>query len=373
MAATFSDFGRPEVDGQAVNRYFVPMLLRNVVQGLQQVDGRGVTEEFTQDVEALELRIVRQKPIQGKVRSLAGQTNNNLINNGTAETHQSAYYGLKITEVYDLPFDIFQLGQDMFKVDLLDSALYNMSQYLKKNLNASTMATQIAAALNLARSQTAGSANKTHFVNSSLTDDTGANLNSLLSAFAILDNGDTDHDQDTFDYLGRCALVRSEFKRSLPKGVVGILNIGNYRAQNMLKYGGADPDTRPNNVSDGLFGDIDSTPHYMTSAPIWNLAASYIAYETSGLPVGANVLDDVHALITHAKGTLRGLAFARSTKIVDTQPGQGRRIQPLYRWGHEVIFDKSIVLLGNKAALVTLVDTTLTDDVVAVGPGSHAS
>ena len=420
MAGSFSDFGTPSIDGQAVNRVMPMMVLRNAVQGMQQVSGRGVTEEFTTDTEASEIRVIRQKPITSQVRSIGSTTNGGFFNSDSPEESASDFYGLRILTAYDTNFDIAEVAENMFKPSILDATVINMAQFIAKQVNASTMAEQLVKALNLAKGQVAGEANKTNIVelDSALTD--GSVLDSLLDGYSVLDDGDSDNGIDTFTYEGRCVLARTAVKRALPKGIAGLLNVGNFKAQNMLKVGGADPETTPNNLTDGFFGEIDSTPHYMTSSPVWLEAEKYIVDGTTGLPastttgsfitgmtyvisvvgdtnfvaIGASAdavgvrftatgagdgttgkatitLAQVNGMLTHKIGTLRGMAFAKAMKVIDNPRGQGKRLQPLYRWGHETIFPKSVVLYGDATVLAGVADG-LANDLAVLPPGSQA-
>ncbi len=422
MAGSFSDFGTPAIDGQAVNRVMPMMVLRNAVQGMQQVDGRGVTEEFSTDVEAAEIRVIRQKPLTGETRGIGlTATNGGFFNSEDAEESVSDFYGVKILTVYDKNIDISELSESMFKPSILDGHVVNLAQKIAKSVNASTMAEQIVKAINLAKSQTAGEAFKTNIVELDSATTDGSILNSLSDGYGVLDDGDITNGIDSFDYEGRVVLVKTAVKRGLPKGVAGTLNIGNFKAQNMLKVGGADPETTPNNLSDGFFGEIDSTPHYMTSAPIWSEVEKYIvdsvtkvnfrapvtagsfvvgrAYviltveNTDFVAIGASsdtvgvtfiatgvgagtgtatpTLSIINGMLTHKIGTLRAMAFSKSMKIIDNPRGQGKRIQPLYRWGHETIYPKSVVLFGDATALTAMADD-LTNDLTVIPFGSQA-
>jgi hypothetical protein len=376
MPGVFSNFGAPAIDDQAVNRVMAMEILRNTVQRAQQVNGKGVTERFSTDVEAFEIRVIRQKPITSDVRNIGGVNgvttdNTAFFNADTNEEATSAFYGVRLNFIYDAGYDVSTTSESMFKPSILDDAVFRMGQHLSKNLNASTMAEQLAKALNLAQSQTDGAVNKTNVKDLDITAVDGSILNSMLDAYAVLDDGDVDNGQDTFDYEGRIALVRPALKRGLAKGVQGTLQVGNYLAQKMLSVGGVDPETTPNNILDGYFGDIDSTQHLMTATAVWTLAEKYLIDSVTGVPVAAGTLDDIQGMLTHRDGTLRALAFSKGIKVIDNPRGQGKRLQPLYRWGHETIFPKSIVLVGDATAIATLVDTTLVNPVVSVAPGSQ--
>ena len=54
-----SNFNNPVVDGIAAGRKLAPVIMRNVVQRVQLYDGKGVTEEFSDNPLYYEIRIVR--------------------------------------------------------------------------------------------------------------------------------------------------------------------------------------------------------------------------------------------------------------------------------------------------------------------------
>ena len=77
-------------------------------------------------------------------------------------------------------------------------------------------------------------------------------------------------------------------------------------------------------------------PVYVASQAVWTLAERYL-----GLTPGR--LDGVQMLVVSAIGTLRALAFNSAMKVIDSPDGQGRRLQPKYRFGTECIDALSVV------------------------------
>ena len=96
----------------------------------------------------------------------------------------------------------------------------------------------------------------------------------------------------------------------------------------MLRKGGLDVDTNPDVSATGYLGEVDGMPVYMASKAVWALAEKYM-----GLSAGA--LNDVEMLVVSGVGTGRALAFNSAIKMIDSPNGQGRRIQPKYRFGAE--------------------------------------
>jgi hypothetical protein len=97
----------------------------------------------------------------------------------------------------------------------------------------------------------------------------------------------------------------------------------------------------------------------MTSKSIWAKAEQYM-----GLTKGA--LDNVEMLVVSGVGTGRALAFNSAIKIIDSPKGQGRRIQPKYRFGAECWDALSVVPCVNSSF-------TAPEGVITIkAPGSRA-
>ena len=340
MATAGTTFANPTVDGIAAGRKLAPMIMTNIVQQIQLRNGRGVTGKYSDDPLYYEIRIVRIKPLTQEARTLSGSTNIGAFNSDDPEQPTTEQYGLTIDHIIDLPIDIAQSSMDMIPLDLLNGTVKVLQQKVAKNVNASTLATQLASALNYEQAGTT-----THTVDITLgTDEV---LDKFMDMSVILDNGDEDNGVDTFPLDSRAIQIRPKIKNYMMKSGKAVFDLNNWTGQHMLKLGQVDYETVPNNKVDGYLGEINQTAFYMTPDPIWTLAEKYL-----GLSAGD--LQYVYGVLSAAEGTGRGIAFTRNIVIDQSPKGQGVRIFPLYRWGIETWFEKSIVLLVDESNFASL-------------------
>jgi len=334
-----SQFTAPSIDGQAVKRVLATAIMENYVQDVIMRDGCGVTEKFTTDTDAFEVRVVRENPLTQNARNLGATINGGYFNGTGYEQPASTEYGLRLDYVIDQNVDIPANMQDMFPLDVVSATTRNLGQLVSRNVNASTLATQIASNLNHnAQLQEDGTAPTWQAVTLGTTD----LAQSFLQASATLDNGDEDNGVDIFPVDQRVAMWRPTIRPYLLKTGSIIVGGSNF-AQVMLASGKVDPSSgKPREYLGGYFGDIDRTPQHIASNAIWKLAELYL-----GLSAGA--LDDVYGLLGASIGTGRGLAFNSTLKVIDSPVGQGMRMQPKYRWGVETWFSQSIVLFVKTA------------------------
>lgn len=352
-----SDFAAPTIDSIASGRLLAKALMRNVVQRIQLSNGKGVTEDFTDNVMADEVRIIRVKPLTQKGRTL-GATTNGLhydTNGATGEQPTTDHYGIRLRHKYDLPVSVPRSAMDMIPIDLLNGAREVIEQGLANAVNASTLATQLAAALNYEYNDGITPL-EDHKVE--VTLGTSSMPDAIVDMNAILDEGDTDNGIHIFPYQNRVLQMRPSAKKYLKKGL-DYIYVNNWKAQDMLKIGAIDTETEPNNDVDGYQGQIDGVDLFLTPPAIWTLAEEWL-----GLTAGA--LDDVYGIMSASQGTGRGLAFTNSVQIIPEYRGQGVRMLPNYRWGVEVFFDKSLVLL-TKTDFVSVGTGALE----AIGPDSQ--
>lgn len=336
--SSFTSFSAPAIDGQALARQLSPTVLVNVVQSLFHTPGRGVSQNVVIDTNGVEVRVIREKPLTQKARSLGSATDGSYFSAQTAEQPTSDEYGVKLTLAYDTPIDIPTNMQDMIPLDLANATMRNYNQAVAKNINASTIATQLGLQLNdLAQADIDGDTLVAVYYNSA-TDEI---LDKFQDAQEFLDDGDVANGVDTFPMDSRIALWRTAGKRAFFKSAKSVLDIGNWKAQDMLRIGAADPESYPNTDKNGFFGEIDQCYNYFVAKGVWSLAEDYLAQ--SGSPVADGFLDTVIGYVCASMGTLRGIAINSTMKIVDSQAGQGIRLQPKQRWGVELIYPKSVV------------------------------
>lgn len=339
--SSFAGYTAPSVDGQALARQLSPTVLVNVVQSLFHTPGRGVSQNVVIDTNAIEVRVIREKPLTQKARTIGETTDGGYFSSQTAEQPTSDEYGLRVNLVYDTPIDIPTNMQDMIPIDLANATIRNYVQAVAKNINASTIAEQIAGNGTLLGTQDLATAGSGSSVQVTIgTDDI---LEKFQDAQVYLDNGDSTNGVDTFPMSSRIALWRSDAKRAFYKDATGVFSINNWKAQDMLAIGAVDPVSVPNTEMNGFFGEIDQCYNYFVASAVWTLAEDYMRQD--GSPVASGFLDVVKGYICASMGTLRGIAINSTMKIVDSQAGQGIRLQPKQRWGVELIYPASVVVL----------------------------
>jgi hypothetical protein len=286
----------------------------------------------------MEVRVVREKPLTQKSRSLGAADDGAFFSNQTAEQPTSEEYGVRITLAYDTPIDIPSNMVDMFPLDVVNATIRNYHQAVSKNINASTIATQLAAIFNYDLANTVNS-----------TEEYIAGTDELLDIYfdagIKLDDGDPANGVDTFPEDTRIALWRSTGKKDFYKTAKSVFEIGNWKAQDMMKLGALDWESTPNTVTNGFFGVINQTYNYMVASSVWTLAVKYMRMSDTFLPEAS--LDKVIGYMCASMGTLRGIAMQSTLKTVDSQAGQGIRLQPKQRWGIECIYPLSIVPIVN--------------------------
>lgn len=346
--SSFTSFSAPAIDGQALARQLSPTVLVNVVQSLFHTPGRGVSQNVVVDTNAVEVRVIREKPLTQKARSLGAATDGGYFSSQTAEQPTSDEYGVTLTLVYDTNIDIPSNMQDMIPLDLANATMRNYQQAVAKNINAATIAEQLARNLEYIAAQeiaATGTGSSVQYVVA--TDNV---LAKFFDASLYLDDGDSTNGVDTFPLSSRIALWRAAAKNDWFTSSSSVLDIGNWKAQDMLKLGAVSPEAVPNTDRNGFFGEVNQTYHYFVASAVWSLAEDYM--RQNGAPVADGFLDVVEGYVCASMGTLRGIAINSTMKIIDSPNGQGLRLQPKQRWGVETIYPASIVALhSNTKAL----------------------
>lgn len=352
MAAILSQFNAPSIDGQAVKRVLAPAIMENIVQDIILRDGYGVTEKFSTDTDAFEIRVVRQRALDLDARGFGATFNGGFFNSLTEIQPSSQEYGIRLDHIIDRNVDIPSNMQDMFPLDVVGATTQRVGQAVARNVNASTMAEQLRVALTynaaVALDADYSFAGTDYEYDAALDTptivehETGVDSfqTTYLTASALLDNGDERHGVDIYPVDMRVALYRPEVRAELLKTGQIIIGGSNF-AQQMIAAGKVSPEGRPRENMGGYFGDIDATPQHIASKAIFNLAEKYLTLATG-------TLDGVLGMIVSSMGTGRALAFNNTIKTIDSPNGQGMRIQPKYRWGVETWFAKSVVLLVEK-------------------------
>ncbi|NOQ50317.1 MAG: hypothetical protein GQ557_01460 [Mycoplasmataceae bacterium] len=329
-----SNFGTPIIDSFATARKLAPVIMNNVVQELQLKHGVGITEKFSQDVYTDEIRIIRQVALTQDARTLGESIDGKHFSTQTIEQPVSAHYGMRIRHIYNTPIDIPQSMMDMIPLDMLNNTSRLLHQAISKNVNASTLAEMLATELNYEYNSGTPLGDRSVEVTLGTTDI----LDAIFDMSEILDDGDSANGQDTFDAFTRSLQLRPSVVTELKKSSGAVFDISNWKAQDMLQVGALDPVHRPNNKVDGYQGEINGTQVFKTTGAIWTLAEKYLGLTAADL-------DDVYGLMSASEGTGRALAFTNSVVTGQSPLGQGVRLYPLYRWGHDNWFKSCVLLL----------------------------
>jgi hypothetical protein len=356
MATVQSSFSAPTVNAQALQRQLSPTILVNVVQSLFHTNGKGINQEVVVDTDVYEVRVIREKPLTQSVRRVGAATDGGFFSSQTAEQPTSDSYGIRLDFVYDTPIDIPVNMANMIRVNLANATMRNYNQAVAKNINAHTIAAQLVAGLEYSVTNTE------HLV--SYIHATDSILDIFQDANAVLDDGDAVNGVDTYNASSRIALWRSTSKRAFFKTAKSVLDIGNWKAQEMLRVGAVDPESFMNTDKNGFFGEIDQVYNFMVAAPVFTLAEKFILDD--GTQTAAGTLDAVDGYICASMGTLRGIAINSTMKIVDSQAGAGIRMQPAQRWGVEVIYPSSIVTIFASTGTNPAIASVLTIEAPAV-------
>lgn len=351
MAYSGTNFATPKLDGQALRRYTSKNIAENIFQNILALPEKGVTEKYSEDTDASEIRIIRQVVPAIEARRLGASVNGGYFNSNGALLPQSVEYGLKILYMIDDAVDFPTVMDEMVELPVAEATTKSVGGLVAKNINASTLAHQLAAVVN-------GYITSTTSVNFVAVGSDGNFKDAALSANTKLDKGDEANGVDIYPIDGRQGFLRAESRFSLFK-TGGIIAGGSNYAQEMLARGAISPNTYKKDKLEYI-GEIDNVPFCVVSDPVWTLAEKY-------LQVDAGKLDCVLGLITAAIGTGRALAFNNSVKIIDSPKGQGKRAQYKYRWGVETFYAKSVVpILANGKVPTDISSTAITIE----APGS---
>lgn len=351
MAYSGTNFATPKLDGQALRRYTSKNIMENIFQNILALPEKGVTEKYSEDTDASEIRIIRQIAPAINARRMGAAVNGGYFNSNDALLPQSAEYGLKILYMIDDSIDFPTVMDEMVELPVAEATTKAVGGIVARNINASTLAHQIAAVVN-------GYITSTTSVNFVAVGSDGNYKDALLTANGLLDDGDTANGIDIFPIDGRQGFLRSTVRTGLFKTGQVIVGGSNY-AQEMLSRGAISPNTYKQDKLEYI-GEIDGVPFCVASKPIWNLAEKYCQ-------LTAGKLDVVLGLVVAGIATGRALAFNNSVKIIDSPKGQGKRAQYKYRWGVETFFAKGIVpILANGKVPTDISATAITIE----APGS---
>lgn len=361
MGALFAAINTPEINSATLKRVMASRGKDNIFQGIFTRPEEACTEKFSTDTAAAEIQIIRVKPNAGQSRQLGADKNGGWFNDNKAYMPTTEPYGIKIINVIDYVIDIPSNEQGMMNVDVAEAEMSNLIGKVDRHVNAITMAAQLAKWLTCqaAGEKAVGDKATGNKVTVDATPGANAYLGYLIDANGYLDAGNEDQGIDTYPRNKRAFLLRSSLNSSLKKQ--GVIIGGSNFGQIMVRTGALDNETKLEDVIN-FVGEVDNTPCYVASNPVWTLIEQYL-----GLTKGA--LDKVLGLAVCGIGTGRALAFNDSVKTIDSPDGQGIRIQPKYRFGAECWDEYSVVpIVANDYA--TIGTTGQKFEVIA--PGSRA-
>lgn len=338
MALT-ADVTAPKIDLYAAKRLLAGRLMQNTTQSLIFRDGYGVTEEFSQDTMAAQIRILRHRrpTIVSRTLTANGADNGAHFNAAAAAQPSTKEYGLSLVEVYDNVVDIPTVLENMINIGVLNLESQGIEDQLTRLMNAYTFAAQIAAALNLDATEVVTNSNPSTLISYNAAAD--SLTGKFFEAHIGLDEGAPEDDIDVFKQEGRVAVFLPKGKQKLLVDEKSVFEVGSSRAVQLLEIGSAGGlETAPETNVTGYFGQLNNTPLHLLSKPLMTLVEGYL-----GLTAGS--LSGIVGMVVASEATGRGVAFQNSIKVVDSQAGQGFRLQPLTRWGVEVFIPKGIKLI----------------------------
>jgi hypothetical protein len=314
-----SNFGAPTINSIAARRILSNQVLENLYQTKIEGEGEGVTERFSYDVSGAEIRFTHVKPVKALARRLGSAVNGGNFpisaNEGETDT-----FGIRVLDVMDDPIDLAQVSMNMIPVDLLGAYIKSYTDQVALNINALTIAGKYYATY--MREAVGGDVNITTYDGTDIQK-------ALLDANSLLDDGAPDMGVSMFPQDDRCLTIQAKYRSTLLSK--GILSIGgaNY-AYDIVKGGTVNPGVAPRKSEDGFIGIFDNVPVHVVSSLVYKVAAGYLGLEEKDLT-------QVIACLSSGFANVRAVAAVRDVKIIDHPDGQGIRIQPLTRFGFEVV------------------------------------
>lgn len=352
MAYVGTNFSAPKLDGQALRRYTSKNIMENIFQEIAHLPERGITEKYSEDTNASEIRIIRQIAPDIKARRQGATVNGGYFNSNAPLMPQSAEYGLKILYMIDDAIDFPTVMDEMVELPVAEATTKAVGGLVARNINASTTAHQLAKVFNESIAGTLGDD-----YNAVILPSADAVKEGIILANSLLDDGDEANGVDIYPVNGRQLFIRSTTRAKLFTSGNIFVGGSNY-AQEMLERGVISPGTYKQDKLQYV-GEIDQVPVTVLAKTAWDLAEVYMQ-QTKGF------LSDILGFLTAGIGTGRALAFNNSVKIIDSPNGQGRRAQYKYRWGVEVFHTKSVVPIVDYGKTLP----TLTDPIEIEAPGS---
>lgn len=327
----------------------------NIFVDLVHKNGYGVNE--TEETNASAIRFFKTKQTNASARQLGQTKNGAFFNDSAAEIPQVIEYDLDLLYVYDQVYDLPEVQQDMVAISVFDTATKNIGGRIATEINASTIAKQLAVKYNAAAGSAETTAAKAWAGNGIILDSTAPDYyGAIQEASTVLDDGDEANGIQAFPFEEREILMRAAFRKNL-LSTKGVLIGGSNYAQSMLAKGAVSPEARKE-FGNMYCGEIDMIPCYIVPSAIWKRAGAWAGAETA--------FDATQAVVLAASGTDRGISPQDYIKVIDAPNGAGKRLQPKVRWGINVCYEKAVVPI--LASSVTKPSAALT----ILAPGSKA-
>lgn len=344
MPTIFADIKTPYIDTLTTKRVLSAAVKENIFQGIFMKPDEAVTEKYSEDTDASEIQVLRIKPSANETREIGASKNGKWFNGEEAVESSTEAYGIQILQTVDRNIDIPTNAQDMVSVDLLEGETRNLSGLINRNINAVTIAAQLAKNFNNVagvdkRNSNAEAKTITAVEKNWVTVSNGKYGDAIIDAASWLDNGNAEEGIDAYPDDQRCVIIRPTAKAAMLKAMTA-LN-GGTAVFDVLKKAGVDTETSPKISTTGYIGEFYNMPVYVASKTTFALVEKYL-----GLAVGA--LNDLEGLVVSAVGTGRALAFNSVIKQIPSPSGQGIRIQPKYRFGCECWDALSVVPVFKK-------------------------
>lgn len=320
----------------------------NIFVDLLHKNGYGVNEETK--VDASTIRFFKTKATTASARELGKATNGAFFNSKTAEVPQVVEFDLELLYVYDQVYDLPEVQQDMVSISVFDTATKNIGGRISTEINASTIAKQLAVEYNLAKASSSAAAAAWSGIAVILNADAPDYYGAIQDASTMLDDGDVSNGIQAFPFEEREILMRASYRKNLMT-TKGVLVGGSNYAQSMLAKGGVSPEARKE-FGNMYCGEIDLIPCYIVPSAIWTRAGEWAG--------AAAKFADVQAMVIAASATDRGISPQSYMKVIDAPNGAGKRLQPKVRWGINVCYNKGIVPILASTATKPAADITIT-------------
>ena len=323
------------INSSATQVLAAKQIKENLFVGLIHRDGKGVTQHTETDVSTL--RIMKPAVPTGSARTLGASNNGGWFNGNGAAIQNITEFLLPLTHIYDSMVDIPEVQEDMVPVSVFDAANRNIGGRIASEVNASTIAYQLADRFNAAKTAT-------KWDGIAVVEGTGGRsaYEAVMSASAKLDDGDEELGIQGYPFEERQLLMTSAFRQKL-MGQTGVIQGGSNYAQSMIAKGTLSPDEMKEYGS--MFcGEIDTVPCYLVPRPLWSRASEWVGNTKTAF-------DKVEAIMCAASATDRGISTMSYVKTIDSPDGAGKRLQPKVRWGVNVCYGSGIVpILANGTA-----------------------